>query len=1033
MRSAICLGLAGLSLIAFRAEGGAFGRVTAVRGAVSDIAVDEGKGLVYAANYTANRVEAINIATGAIETSYPVAAQPSALALSVDGRFLVVTHASKLEGAFNGVTIMDLFQNTRRVVATTGPALTAAFGASNLALVVTTEKFLLLNPYSGLSIPLLEPVPGVVMEDMPLPAGTMPANVTWASSGVSGDGWVIYALVDTKAPEDEKSQFFLARLDLTHPEQLMVRQLTASPKFGPRVVSVDERGMNVFAAWGLLRWSPRLLVKAQLPNATGEYAQGGHAFDLKRNVIYAQATVAQKDGDEPTLHVMDAENLTVRERIRIPQALAGKSIVTRDGGLMVAVTVSGVTVFDLDKMWKAPRVAATQEDILFNGGFCDRRVVQTTLEVVDPSGAATDFSLSLPAGVTGVRVFPVSGTTPARVTVEVDPAAFANKQGTQAVALQLKSAAAVNVAPPVRLLVNTRDADQRGAVANIPGRLVEILADPYRPRFYAIRQDRNLVQVYNSATLEHMASLRTGNTPVQMTMTADAKYLVVGNDNSQYASVMNLETLVVEEPIELPLGLYPRSVATAGDRLLATARSASSTNAQVVSMDIVHRVGTSLTSLGIYCNEVHGESALFSSPTSGTVLLAQPGAVSYESCKTQSAMESDNPAQLLYETASNQWVAARTDLPGPLGGAYAALSDDYFLVDDRLLDAALAPVMQFTGAGGRSAGALGLDTEFFRVSATTAGPGYLERVAFSNPQAAKGTRLTEAPVTVDALKAATPAGLTGQLALGFTRTLSMTEYPKALLMLSVSGVTVMQPDFDAATAGPVISGVVNAADFTPGVAPGGLIRIDGTNLTTMTERAGTSGWPSILGGACVTVNSIPIPLARVSPTEVTGQLPFAALGTGAVSVRSPAGVSNTYTLKIQRTAPAVFRLSYPEVGLVVPMVMKASNGEPVTHGNPILGEDEIEVFFTGGGLVRGSVAAGAASPGAPAGATLAPCIMTLGEETLEVGECGLAAGSVGVYKARAKVPWYIKGGNDVRLTIGQGDTSTSVSVRVLGK
>ncbi len=64
---------------------------------------------------------------------------------------------------------------------------------------------------------------------------------------------------------------------------------------------------------------------------------------------------------------------------------------------------------------------------------------------------------------------------------------------------------------------------------------------PDRSRFYVLRQDQNLVAGFDMTTLGLVAFLRTGNTPTQMAITADQKYLMVGNENSQIANVFDLD------------------------------------------------------------------------------------------------------------------------------------------------------------------------------------------------------------------------------------------------------------------------------------------------------------------------------------------------------------------------------------------------------------------------------------------------------------------------------------------------------------
>src|SRR6476659_7817872 len=66
-----------------------FGTVVPIGGHASDIALDEGRGVLYIANYSANRVEVMNTSDRSIGTSINVPF-PGSLALSRDGKYLVV-------------------------------------------------------------------------------------------------------------------------------------------------------------------------------------------------------------------------------------------------------------------------------------------------------------------------------------------------------------------------------------------------------------------------------------------------------------------------------------------------------------------------------------------------------------------------------------------------------------------------------------------------------------------------------------------------------------------------------------------------------------------------------------------------------------------------------------------------------------------------------------------------------------------------------------------------------------------------------
>src|SRR6185295_15019905 len=74
------------------AWGGTYGRVVAIGGQASDIALDEGRGVLYIANFTANRIEVMNLADLSIPRSINVSPQPASLAISPDGGYLVVGH-----------------------------------------------------------------------------------------------------------------------------------------------------------------------------------------------------------------------------------------------------------------------------------------------------------------------------------------------------------------------------------------------------------------------------------------------------------------------------------------------------------------------------------------------------------------------------------------------------------------------------------------------------------------------------------------------------------------------------------------------------------------------------------------------------------------------------------------------------------------------------------------------------------------------------------------------------------------------------
>ena len=106
-----------------------------------------------------------------------------------------------------------------------------------------------------------------------------------------------------------------------------------------------------------------------------------------------------------------------------------------------------------------------------------------------------------------------------QVQVTIDPTVFQGQQGTVTGLLTISSQQAVNLPPAVRLLVNNQGPNERGTWTDVPGTLVDLLADPSRDQFYVLRQDKNEVLVYDGSDLSLLAILRTGTTPTRMALT----------------------------------------------------------------------------------------------------------------------------------------------------------------------------------------------------------------------------------------------------------------------------------------------------------------------------------------------------------------------------------------------------------------------------------------------------------------------------------------------------------------------------------
>jgi uncharacterized protein (TIGR03437 family) len=982
------------------AHAGSFGTVVDIAGHASDIALDERRGSLYVANFTANRIEVMSLGDYSIRTSMNVAPQPASLSLSPDGQHLVVAHYGPWDapGANrNSLTVINLADSSRQTFALGSTPLGVAFGADGLAMVVTKSDLLLFDPVSGVTH-MLGSWAEMAAKALPVESGSMPPDIVAASVAASGDGMVIYGLASL---QDEGVIRY--RYDVPH-RRVSAFAFTASPPIGPRVISPSRDGSYYFAGWGLFNAASQLI--SQVTNASGALAVGSHAIDMDAGTIYAQfpdARTGQENRTVQPLMVMDAESLAVRERLNVPENLAGRSVLNAARTVMYSVSESGVVVLPVGTLDRAARVTALQKDLVFRGNFCDRSVITQELAIVNPGGGRTDFSLSVSAP--GITVSPASGFTPAVVQVRIDPNAWQNQQGTATEYIDIRSAAGVNLPARVRVLINNRNPDQRGTFVNVPGKLVDLLADPVRDRFYVLRQETNDVLVFDGSTQTQIAALKTYNSPMQMAVTYDRKYLLVGHDDSQFAAVYDLDSLEKQPPIVFPFGHYPRSIAASGKAILVLSRKSDGTGT-IDTVDMLARRAANLPSLGVYKNELELSTVLTASPNGASILAA-----------------SADGSVMLYSANSDTFVISRKDFQ-ELSGAYAASNYEQYIVDNHVLNRSLVPIGKLETGTGASVGFVFVDQSGFRVTTPgAAAPGVIQRVNMASAEGIRATRMAESPLI--------PVECPLTQNKSFSRTVAALYNRTAVVSLTQSGFTVLPWNYDAAVAPPRIEALVNAADMTLPVAPGGLVTVFGNNFSPVNVATREIPLPTALGESCLTVNGVALPMLFVSPGQINAQLPFNMGGRAVLVLRTPGGVSDNFNFTVLPAAPSVFRsgVAGPLTGL--PTVIRAVNGDFATPTNPIRPGDHIVIYATGLGPTDPETPAGVPAPSNPLPWVVIQPVVTLGGVPLGIAYAGLAPGQIGVYQINAVVPGHVPQGLDIPLTIAQAGSSTTLDVRVV--
>ncbi len=1057
-------------LAAAASRAGTFGTVVSIGGEASDLALDEPRGVLYVADFTASRIDVITLSNNSLKTSINVPNQPSSISVSADDHWLIIAHYGNNAAPAaqsNLVSLIDLTNNyARQTFTLSDTPLGVAFGKDGNALIVTASSFQLFNPNTG-SIALLQTIAQVATSSIPQAPATFPPTFTQATITTSRDGLTI-------AGFGGSSPYLLFRYAVAT-KTISSSFYVSSPPAGPRVVSLSDDGTEASMAWWLSDSNFNTLAEFTAP--TGALNIGSHVIDSSRNLVYAQVPTTTSTGTSvstPILQISASDNLTIVEQLQLPENLAGKSVLTANHNTMYAVSASGVTVLPVGNLKAYPRLAASVEDLVFRGNFCNRNASTATFTVSDPGGNRTPFSIS--TGTNGIAVSPSSGVAPAVITVTIDPNVFAGQTGTTQSALTISSTSSVDVPQTVRVLINSAAPYQQGLFIDIPGTVSDIIADPKRPAYYVARQDKNQILVFNQANNTQTATLRTCTKPTSMAITMDQQYLLVGCDRSHVMNVFDLDLLQNVQSVFLPSD-YVESICVSNNAIQAHTRSAADGTFGIDQIYLGqygtnYSYGSRLPQLGLFQNgKLPANTILSSSPNGAHILVT-----------------GSDGTVMIYDAVAATFTVSRNDYT-TLSGSAGASNFNQYVVANHLLDSSGAPQLDFQMPGGAPAGfAFVNQTGYFTMSNPTVsgsgqnGPGTIAQVDLTSGNLVLPTAMVEAPILGDVsvglgnfpgLTCSTVTGAAGTTTTqtcsntvgavttttvtvcngvgsssnscqttsssgpaatsvgGLSRTMVTLNDQSAIINLTTSGITVLPWNFSAQVSLPLINNVVSAADGRSAPAPGGLIEILGTQFGPGNLAATEIPLPTVLADSCVTVNGQPMPLIFVSSNQINAQMPQQAFGDVTVNIYTPGGISDNFYLTVPTTSPAVFLSGTAGPVTNIPTVIRNSNNLLVTASNPIQRGDELTIYLTGCGQTAPQVTDGSGAPGNPLARAITPPVVTLGGVTLNTMFGGLTPGSVGLCQINVSVPGSVPQGLSVPLTITQGSGSQTLSMRVI--
>jgi uncharacterized protein (TIGR03437 family) len=213
-------------------------------------------------------------------------------------------------------------------------------------------------------------------------------------------------------------------------------------------------------------------------------------------------------------------------------------------------------------------------------------------------------------------------------------------------------------------------------------------------------------------------------------------------------------------------------------------------------------------------------------------------------------------------------------------------------------------------------------------------------------------------------------------------------------------------------------GIVNGASFVSGgLAPGTIIAIAGTLLSSFTRAASAVPLANRMDDVTVEVNGTAIPLFYVSPGQINAQLPHDLTpGSATLRVRNASGVSAEETFQVATASPGIFLFNSTSGA--------AALNQDNTINQPENGEragNVVTVFLTGLGTVAPPVASGVVTPGDSLSGAIAPVSATVGGANAEVLFAGLTPGSVGLAQVNIRIPADTAPGGFVPLVVKAGD------------
>ena len=854
--------------------------------------------------------------------------------------------------------------------------------------------------------------------------------------------------------------------------------------------------------------------------------QGGSIFSPDSKTLYSAFNIAPTlnppaRANVSQLMISDPDNLMINMGIQLNENLAGEMVMAQDGSAIYALSESGFLIIALNTLRDNPIIEVDQDLVILATDQCGVTAGQNVTRITTSNAGrgrltASSALLQFPAATAGlggaggagggavgggiIIVIPViigapgGGVTPVipggggQANANISTTAptvrtVNNPNGTpafdftfNAVAARtlgtsspvhdflIQSPEAINLAPRVRILQNSRNAEARGEIIPISvgistgEALEDLVQDPQRQRLYIANSGKNRVEVFDIRTKKLMAPIKVGQLPRSLALTPDGRTLYVANSGGESISVVDLDKGEVTDRIKFPPLPFDAASTLITPSVIATSQ----------------RGAMFITSGGQLWSIIGNEavprrpSAIIGSNAAGQQnAISAPRAMASTPNGENIIVYGGNGFVYLYDAAVDDFVQSRQvqaqNASGYLGPIVAGPRGQYYVVNGILLNAALTPVAPAPSQPGVTNTA-GTNTSTVIPIAAMSPITATQYARFSQPVRLQANTVVTTLPTVDIVDAnsgltvrSVPTlegpisqvnGANGRTTIG-GRTMAVDSTGANAFLLTTSGLSIIPLDLPAVADRPAVNqrGIVNLASLQVTISQNGLVSILGRNLASSAVAAQGRQLPTIMGGVCVTMQSLgaanvtganaaqqaanatprALPLLMTSATQINGQIP-PEFGTGnfQIVVRGldKKVATLAQTVSVIRYAPAVFIDDAGQAQITHP------DGKPVTKQNPAKRDERLFLFAAGLGLPAGTVRLTSGTPVAasPVAATQKVQVFfgrtDFVQSEVIVDESVLVPGMVGIYRVAVRIPGFHTSGQDLSVTVRIGGVNS---------